>query len=360
MKDRRKEFMEIALKLAKEAKDISFPNPMVGAILVKNNKIIGRGNTKEPGEDHAEKSAINDAKRNFPSSSEKKIKDSTLYVTLEPCSKRGRTPPCTEEIIKHSIKEVIIGSEDPSQDGVTVLSEAGIKTQIGILKDKTDDHHKGFLSRLKRNRPFIRCKIACTLDAGVAFLNGESKWITSEESRIDSHNLRSKSDAILTGIGTVIADNPSMTVRYNEVNKQPIICVLDTKLKSKGTEKIYKRESESFIFTKENHKNLENKDIKIVEISLEKEGLNLINILDYLAKEGVSEMMLESGPALVSSFIKKNLIDEYTFYIAPKIMGKNKISYLNLKEEIKELKLEVIETKHIGNDLKLVARNLRT
>ena len=360
MEDQRKEFMGIALKLAKEAKDISFPNPMVGAVLVKNNEIIGKGNTKEPGNNHAEISAINDAKKNFPSSSEEKIKGSSLYVTLEPCSKQGRTPACTEEIIKNSIKEVIIGSSDPSQDGLKVLSNAGIKTQIGVLKDQTDDHHKGFLSRVERKRPYVRCKIACSLDGGVAFLNGESKWITSEKSRIDSHDLRKKSDAIITGIGTVIADDPKMTVRSKEVKKQPIVCVLDTKLKSKGTEKIYQRDSESFIFTKTNHKTINNKNIKIVEIDSKEGDINLRDTLEYLAKEGISELMLESGPSLVSSFIKENLIDEFIFYIAPKLMGKNKYKFLDLTPEIKELELKVIETQYIGNDLKLEVINQRS
>ena len=356
MENLKEEFMGIALKTAQEAKNISYPNPMVGAILLKDGEIIGKGTTQEAGRNHAEISAIDDVKKNFPLGWGKKIKDSSLYVTLEPCSKTGRTPPCSEEIVKNKIKEVFIGSLDPSQNGMKKLEALDLKVESGILKKETDKHHRGFLTRINTKKPFVKCKIACSIDGGMALKNGESKWITSKASRNDAHQVRHESDAILTGIGTVLSDDPKMTVRHINTEKQPIVCVLDTELRLNGREEIFNRETNSYIFSKRDNKKINNQRVRVKTVDIKDGALNLKQILEILAEEGVSELMIEAGPKLVASFINEDLIDEYIFYLAPKVMGKNKISFLDFNKNLNNIALQFTKTAVLDCDLKIIAR----
>ena len=191
--------MRSALSLAQRALGNTAPNPAVGAVIVRDDKIVGQGFSLPAGRDHAEIVAIRNAKD--------LAKGATLYITLEPCCHTGRTPPCTEAIIKAGIKEVFISCKDPLQKGITALKKAGLTVKTGLYEDRSLEQNRGFFSRIKRKRPFVTCKIACSLDGGIGLKKGKKKWITSKKSRLDVHKLRASSDVILTGIGTVLADN---------------------------------------------------------------------------------------------------------------------------------------------------------
>ena len=208
-----------ALSVAEKARYIASPNPMVGAVIVKDNQIIGTGFTHKPGWDHAEIDAIKNVYKKFKNEASPKLNNSSIYVTLEPCSKQGRTPACTRAIIEEGIKEIYIGSKDPLQKGIEELKKAGLTVKSGLLEDKCNEFNRGFFSRIERQRPFVTCKIACSEDGGIGLATGGDKWITSKKSREDVHKLRAASDAILTGVGTVLADNPRLTVRDKALNK---------------------------------------------------------------------------------------------------------------------------------------------
>lgn len=358
--------MKHALYIAQQALYIASPNPMVGAVIVKDGEVIGEGYTHSPGQDHAEVDAIKCVKKRFKDSAKEKLSGSNLYVTLEPCSKKGRTPACIKEIVEAGIEKVFIATEDPSQEGISSLRKAGIETKVGLYKEKAQELNKGFFMRIKENRPYVRCKIACSLDGGIALSNGESKWITSSESRLDVHKLRAASDAILTGIGTVLTDNPRMTVRINirKINnliKQPKRYVVDSQLKLNGNENLIVDNFETTIFC--NKKRIVpylNPSIKILEAPGKLNKVSLQKVMDHLNEEMCNYLMIESGPKLITSLIEQQLIDEFIFYIAPKLLGKNKIHFTQIESSLANLgtiRLEIQEIKRSGPDFKLVAKS---
>ena len=354
-----------ALSVAEKARYIASPNPMVGAVIVKDNKIIGTGFTHKPGNDHAEIDAIKDVHQKYKDKASEKLKNSSLYVTLEPCSKQGRTPACTQSIIKEGITEVYLGSKDPLQKGIEVLQKAGIKVKSGFLEDKCRKINRGFFSRVERNRPFVTCKIACSLDGGIGLTSGGFQWITSKKSREDVHKLRAASDAILTGVGTVLADNPRLTVRSKPLEKlgeeiHPKRYVLDSTLRMKGNEHLLSDGLETTIFCNRLKKVSYNKPpIKIVEAADKSKSVSLKKVMDYLHKEDCNTLMIEAGSKVNTSFISSKLIDEIVFYIAPIELGKNKINFSEFEgsfSKIGTIDLELKESSEIGPDKKLITK----
>ena len=364
MSDIHEKYMQRALIVAENAKYICSPNPMVGAVIVKNKKIIGEGFTHQPGKDHAEIDAIKDVKSKFKENSCSQLKGSSLYVTLEPCSKKGRTPPCTKEIIKAGIGKIFIASKDPMQSGLEELIKAGIKVETGICEKESNQQNRGFFSRINRSRPFITCKIACSVDGGIGTIKGEDKWITSKESRKDVHYLRAQSDAILTGIGTVIADNPQLNVRVKElkdlkVDLDPKRYVLDSNLRLKGNEVLLKDGGKTTVFCKQakNIKDL-SPSVNIIEIPGNSKRVPIKNVLSFLNKENCNNLMIEAGKEINSSFINSKLIDEFIFYIAPKILGKDKINFSDFDcsfSNIGTIQLQINDIEEIGKDFKVTA-----
>ena len=223
--------MKRALELAKNCSVLTSPNPKVGCVIVRDGRIIGEGFTQPAGKNHAEIEALNDA-----ASRGEDCRGATVYVTLEPCAHFGRTPPCADALVSAGVSRVIAAMEDPNRlvagKGLEKLKAAGIDVVCGILSYEAREMNRGFLSRIERSRPWVRMKVAASLDGKTALSNGESQWITSEKAREDGHRWRMRADAIMTGIGTVIKDNPRLNVRLHDALRQPVRIVVDSQLKT--------------------------------------------------------------------------------------------------------------------------------
>ncbi len=354
-----------ALSIAENARFLSPPNPMVGAVIVKEGQVIGKGFTHQPGKDHAEIDAIKNVYKHHQSRAKELLSGSSLYVTLEPCSSSGKTPACTETIIKEGISKVYFAVEDPLQNGNSVLTQAGITVQPGLLKKEALEMNRGFFSRVNRKRPFVTCKIACSTDGGIGLTTGDKKWITSKKSREDVHRLRANSDSIVTGIGTVLADNPKFTVRNKEFEDignlvHPKRYVLDSKLRLKGDEYLLNDGLETTIFCSKLRKvNYDQPPVNILEAPGEDGRGSLDEVMLHLNKLECNSLMIEAGQKINTSFISAEFIDELIFYIAPIKLGERKINFTEIESSfsnIGTIQLELMEKSNIGPDTKLITK----
>ena len=352
------EHMREALSLAKKGLLTTRPNPMVGCVITLDNKIIGRGWHQKAGEGHAEVNAIQNVFENLGSSAESALEKSEMFVTLEPCSTTGRTSPCSETIKRYGIKKVYIASEDISQDGFA-KKEKDIEIIEGLLRDEARELNRGFFSRLEKNRPFVTAKMAIGLDGGIALNSGESKWITSEISRKDVHKLRASNEAILTGTGTILKDNPSLTSRdsgydINDV-KQPLRVVIDRNNYLNGKENIFSSQAKTLVFTTKNSK-IKSKNSEICVMS-KNDLSDLNNIMRYLAEEkSINTLMVESGSVLLDALLAQELIDELILYKAPKILGKDRNTFSKFSQNNQKLStigFTIGDMENLGEDLKI-------
>jgi len=309
-----------AIRLARKGKGKVSPNPLVGAVIVNRGTIVGTGYHKKAGEEHAEVAAIRKAG--------KKAKGSTMYVNLEPCCHYGKTPPCTEAIRKAGIKKVFIGTEDPnplvSGKGIKQLTESGIKVMCSLLEKDARKLNEYYLTFMEKQRPFVILKIAQTLDGKIADSTGNSKWITNENARRKVHSLRNEVDAILTGIGTVIKDNPELTSRLPGNKKEPIRIVLDSHLKTPRNAKIARAGTIIATSLKSNSlkKNiLIKKGVEIWQIPGKKDGISLDKVLKKSRKEDIQSILVEAGAKVTSSFLREHLVDKLYIFISNKILG---------------------------------------
>jgi len=319
-------FMRRALHLANKGAGWVSPNPMVGAVIVKNGKIIGEGWHKIFGDNHAEINAMIDA-------GEKNLKNSTLYVTLEPCCFYGKTPPCTDAIIKSGIKRVVIGTLDPNPKvngkGIKMLEKNRIKIDVGVLENEARKSNEFFIKYHQKGLPFIISKWAMGLDGCIATSKGESKWITSEKSRQYVHRLRSQVDAIIVGINTIIKDDPQLNVRLKSGEfRQPKRIILDSKLRTPLDAKCLndKTGGENIIATITKNKStksnkLKEKGAKIIYVKSKEGKVDLIELLKKLKNENILSCLVEGGSQVHSTFFKEKLVDKIVIFIAPKIIG---------------------------------------
>jgi len=353
-------YMDLAIELALKGKGTTSPNPMVGALVVKNGKIIGKGFHKKAGGPHAEIYALGEARG--------KSLDATLYVTLEPCSYFGRTGPCTDAVIKSGIKKVIVGMRDPNPKnfgkGIRILKRHGIEVKIGLLEDKLKKLNQVFIKYVTCGLPFITVKVGQSLDGKIATRTGQSEWITSERSRAYIHNLRRFYDAILLGVNTIIQDDPLLNskTRIRHI-KIPVKIVVDSYLKTPSKARIFSKVSPGsvIIATILNENKLKNKiqrypesKTKILSIK-EKDGqVDLRDLLKKLANLEVTNILVEGGGTLIGSLFDEGLVDKVMFFIAPKIIGgKAAISSVMGKgiTDIKRaIKLRDISFRRLGED----------
>ncbi len=348
------EHMREALSLAKKGLLTTRPNPLVGCVITHRNKVIGRGWHERAGQNHAEVNAINDVHERLGESAKSVLKESEMFVTLEPCSTFGKTAPCADAIRKHGIKKVYIASEDTSQDGFAI-KEKNITIETGLLRDDAREINKGFFSRIERKRPFITAKMGIGLDGGIALASGESKWITSVQSREDVHKLRAINDAILTGVGTVLDDNPSLTSRDSgyDTDKviQPLRVVIDRNNKLTGKEEVFSDDADTIVFSNGDY------DVN-TSVAENIEYKNLINVMRHLAEEKqINNLLVEAGSGIFDALLTENLIDCLILYQSPKILGKNRKTFSKLNQTDKKLStmgfnIESIE--HIGDDKKII------
>jgi diaminohydroxyphosphoribosylaminopyrimidine deaminase/5-amino-6-(5-phosphoribosylamino)uracil reductase len=339
-------FMNKALDMAKSGIGKTGSNPSVGCIIVKDDKIISSARTEDGGRPHAESLAINKLH-------DKELAKSTIYITLEPCcNDKENDVSCVKKIIQSKFSRVVIGTIDPnpkiSGTSIEILKNNKIETTVGILKNECEEIIKGFKKRMLQNRPYITLKIATSLDGKIALANGKSKWITSEKLRKLSHQLRSKNDAILTGIGTVIADNPLLTCRLYNEQHSPIRIILDSDLRISKNSQIVQTANRirTIIFTSQNSKNIDD-DIKVITVKKSDIGLNLNDVLNHIANLGINYLLIEGGQKINTSFIKENLIDKIILFQSNKFIGGdglNAIGNLNLQDlnQCFEFETEVI------------------
>jgi diaminohydroxyphosphoribosylaminopyrimidine deaminase / 5-amino-6-(5-phosphoribosylamino)uracil reductase len=323
------QFMAQAIQLARKGLYTTDPNPRVGCVLVKDGKIIGEGWHKRAGQPHAEIEALNNATES--------TEGATAYVTLEPCSHHGRTPPCCETLVNAGIKRVVAAMQDPnpkvSGNGFAYLKAVGIEVTYGVLEEDARLLNRGFIKRMTEGKPFVRSKLAMSLDGRTAMASGESQWITSPESRADVHKLRAESSAILTGINTVLADDPSLTARIEQEVAQPIRVVLDSNLQMPLTAKILTLPGRTLILTCNNHNavrpelvegrliELQNAGAEVYQLPEIQGRVDLTEVIKFLAGQEFNEVLVEAGAVLNGALLAENLVDEWVIYMAPKILG---------------------------------------
>jgi diaminohydroxyphosphoribosylaminopyrimidine deaminase/5-amino-6-(5-phosphoribosylamino)uracil reductase len=347
--------MKRALALAARAKGKTSPNPMVGSLLVKNNRIISEGFHKRAGTPHAEVIAIDKAGQ--------KAAGSTLYVTLEPCChKDKRTPPCTEKIISSGIKKVVIAMKDPnpkvSGKGIAELEQAGIKTITGVLEKNAISLNESYIKYMTTGLPFVILKIAMTLDGKIATPEGESKWITGEKARKMVHRLRGSSDAVMTAIGTVKADDPVLTCRVPGY-KNPVRVIIDPRLETMPDSQVASCPPETIIVTRSPNadvslwKKLRGKGISFIEY--QSEELDLKWLMFKLGKLAITSILVEGGSSLGSYCLDAGIVDKVMFFIAPKIMGGRDsfpaVGGKSFRKLADAYKIRDIKTRQIGEDI---------
>ncbi|MBN8200083.1 MULTISPECIES: bifunctional diaminohydroxyphosphoribosylaminopyrimidine deaminase/5-amino-6-(5-phosphoribosylamino)uracil reductase RibD [Bacillaceae] len=357
------EYMKLAISLAAAAKGQTSPNPQVGAVVVKNGEILGMGAHLKAGTPHAEVHAI--------AAAGDKAKGADIYVTLEPCSHFGRTPPCADLIINSGINRVFIASEDPnplvSGKGIERMQDAGIEVVTGILREEADALNEPFFHFIKTKTPYVTIKAASSFDGKTAAKTGDSKWITSPESRQDVHRLRHEHDAILTGINTIIHDNPLLTARLPQGGKNPIRVILDTNLRIPADAKVIRDQSvKTIIFTGREIDRSKAEEIKKygAEIfSFPANEVPIKEVLKNLGERNIMTLFVEGGSEVHASLIKSGFFQQIILYMAPKIIGGSEaIPFIggDGADYVKDAPvLEFTEIERIGGDLRITAKPLR-
>ncbi|MFA6320864.1 MAG: bifunctional diaminohydroxyphosphoribosylaminopyrimidine deaminase/5-amino-6-(5-phosphoribosylamino)uracil reductase RibD [Candidatus Omnitrophota bacterium] len=306
-------FMRLALSLARRAEGLTNPNPAVGAVIVKNGKVVGKGYHKRCGLPHAEVNAIKDAGA--------KAKDATLYVTLEPCDHFGRTPPCTEAVIAAGIKKVIVAMKDPNPitngKGLKKLKQHGVAVVSGILENEAASINKPFVKFITTGMPYVTVKMAESLDGKIATRSGDSKWITGDDSRRYVHGLRAKSDAVMVGVNTVIKDDPALISRVSK-GKQPVRIIVDSALKTPRNARVFSFSGVSPVYIATTKKT---KTHNIITAKSDHGKVDLKDLLKKLGRMGLIHVMVEGGGELAAGLVEKKLVDKFLFFIAPKIIG---------------------------------------
>ena len=349
--------MKRAYDLAELGTGFVSPNPLVGAVIVKNNKIIGEGYHQYLGGPHAEVNAINNATES--------TKDSTMYVTLEPCAHYGKTPPCTKAIKQAGIKEVFIGIKDPNPltagKGIIELKNAGIKVTHGLLQNELKQQNESFLKYITTQQPFCTIKYAMTLDGKIASSTGDSKWITNSESLQYTHFLRHKHDAILVGIGTVLADNPRLTTRLqNQKSAQCKKIVVDSKGQIPLSSELLKQGDIVVATTKQIkpniHQQLLEKNVTVLICPQSKNGLDLKYLFTKLGELGISSILVEGGSQIITSVLQGKLCDKIVAFVAPKIIGGsyspvNELGFTKMQQAIE---LKKISYQVFANNIALI------
>ena len=352
------QYMAQALRLAEQGLYTTMPNPRVGCVIVKDGKVIGEGAHLKAGEPHAEVYAIRKAGA--------EAKGATAYVSLEPCSHTGRTPPCSQALIDAGVVKVIAAMQDPNPkvagSGLAHLQAHGITVASGLMQAQAEALNPGFIARMTRQLPFVRSKIASSLDGKTALSNGVSQWITSAAARQDVQQWRARSCAILTGVGTVLADNPSMTVREIEINRQPLKVVVDSRLQTPSTAKILQDGNTLIAFAVPNPEKedaLLAAGAELLFIPNSQEKVCLTTLFSHLASREINEVLVEAGQGLNGALMAQQLIDELVLFYAPMLMGgdaRNLFAIPAFTEMQQAIHLDIIEMRQVGVDIRVRAK----
>ncbi len=360
-KDSDTKYMSLAISLAKKAEGMTSPNPLVGAVLVKQGRIIGKGYHRRAGLPHAEIEAILDSENK-----RKVVNGSTLYVTLEPCCHTNkRTPRCVDSIIKKGISNVVVGTLDPnpkvSGNGIELLKQSGVKVRVGVAEDACKLINEAFFKYIRFGIPFVTLKLACTLDGKIATRTGDAKWIGSESQRNFAHQLRKKVDAILVGIETVLHDDPELTVRLAKRDTDhPIPIVLDSRLRIPIESRLLKIHKSPLIITTSNadqgkKNDLENMGSKVLICGSDKNGkIDLPSLLKKLGELEITSVLIEGGSRVAASALSQRVVDKIVLFYAPKIIGAEGLSMvgdLNILKVKEALAIRGLKVKVFGEEL---------
>jgi len=363
--------MARAIRLAKNGVYTTDPNPRVGCVIVKNDNIVGEGWHARAGQAHAEINALNAAGAD--------AEGATAYVSLEPCSHHGRTPPCSDALIQAQVARVICAMQDPNPlvagSGLSQLKSAGIDVLSGLMEDQAQALNPGFIMRMQHERPLVRCKMAMSMDGRTAMANGESQWITGEDARHDVHWLRARSSAILTGITTVLADDPSLNARIGQSANadkatdtvaeftQPIRVVLDSKLQMPLAAKMLSLAGKTIIFTCNNDpakiQQLKQNGAEVRVVDADNGHVDLAAVMSQLAQLEINEVMVEAGAKLNGALIEAGYVDELIVYMAPLLMGDKALGLCTLDKVIsmeQRTALKITDIRAVGDDWRLTAK----
>ncbi len=352
-------WMAHALRLAERGLFTTDPNPRVGCVLVKEGRIVSEGWHRSAGGPHAEIEALKAAGT--------RARGADCYVTLEPCCHHGRTPPCTEALIKAGVKRVIAAMIDPNPQvagkGLQKLQAAGIETASGILSREAEELNRGFCQRMRSGRPWVTSKLAASLDGRTALASGESRWITSESSRRDVHRLRARSSAIVTGIDTVLADNPALTARLEAEREviQPVRVVVDSQLRMPLNARMLQLPGETWVATvsddEKKRRALEQHSAKVLILPEHGDGrVNLPQLMNTLGDRQINEVWVEAGARLNGALLDQGLVDEWVIYLAPKLLGDSAKGLFHLPgmESMADgIDLSIIDIRAVGPDLRI-------
>ncbi|HKJ76205.1 MAG TPA: bifunctional diaminohydroxyphosphoribosylaminopyrimidine deaminase/5-amino-6-(5-phosphoribosylamino)uracil reductase RibD [Gammaproteobacteria bacterium] len=352
--------MARAVRLASKGLYTTDPNPRVGCVLVADGEVVGEGWHEYAGGPHAEVHALEQAGE--------KARDATAYVTLEPCCHHGRTGPCSDALVEAGVARVVVAAGDPnprvSGEGLGRLQAAGIEVEEGLLRGQAEALNPGFVRRMRDGRPFVRSKLAMSLDGRTAMASGESRWITSEAARTDVHRLRARSSAIVTGIGTVLADDPSLTVRLEDLPepRQPLRVVLDPRLSLPESARMLSLPGRTLVVTAaddpEQQERLEAAGAEVLRLPGGPDSIDLPAMLEELGRREVNEVLLETGATLSGAMLQAGLLDEIVVYMAPLLMGDGARGLFHLpglEEMAGRVELEIDEMRAVGRDWRITA-----
>ena len=343
--------MARALALAEKGLFTATPNPRVGCVIARGDEVVGEGWHQKAGDPHAEADALVQASG--------AAKGATAYVTLEPCNHHGRTPPCAESLIKAGVVRVVAAMKDPnakSNSGGRALAAAGVRYEEGLLEDEARELNIGFVSRMTRGRPWVRMKIAATLDGRTALANGASQWITGPEARADGHRWRARACAIATGGGTVKSDDPRLTVREVETTRQPLRVVIDSHVETPASAKVLQGDK-ALVFAAVAGKSLPNAEVVALPNAAGK--VDLGKMLLELGKRGINELHVEGGFKLNGSLVREGCVDEFLLYLNPSLLGDSAAGMVNLSAMTsldQRVRLALRSVDRIGADLRILAR----
>ncbi len=357
------QFMRRALALAERGRGRTSPNPMVGAVVVKSNEVVGEGFHQRAGTPHAEIHALRQAGE--------RVQDATLYVSLEPCCHFGRTPPCTEAIIKTGIRQVVVAMVDPNPQvagkGISALRRAGLETQVGLLEREAKKQNASFIKYISTGLPLVISKAATSLDGKIATSTGESKWITGPQSRTMVHQIRDAVDAVLVGVGTVLADDPLLTTRLpNSVGRDPVRIVVDSQGRTPPTAKIFNSDSPaSVIIATTDQISASQRQVyrelgaQVLVVNSVANRVDLTQLIVQLGQREITSVLIEGGGEIHASAIRSGIVDHIMFFLAPILVGgvdaPSAIQGMGIQKLSQAVKLGEMEVKRVGTDLLIEA-----
>ncbi len=352
-------YMLIALELARKGRYSCCPNPAVGCVIVQDDRVVGRGWHRKAGQPHAEVHALSDAGEHAAGAS--------MYVTLEPCCHIGRTPPCTESIIGSGIRRVVMACEDPdprvSGMGMQALQEAGIQVESGVCREAARSLNRGYFTRNRTGLPHVTVKMAASLDGRSAMASGESQWITSSPARLDVHRLRAESGAVMTGIGTVLKDDPALTARIEGAQRQPDRLVVDSGLRTPPDARVFDAKGRVYVFCDNTSPGSgfpdDVRNAELVRCSGSHGKLDLHEILAFCAGRRINSVLVEAGPTLTGSLLCSGLADEVVLYMSPDLLGHDAREMCRLPgmDHLSDrIGMEFVDMIRIGRDLKLILK----